>query len=196
MAQRSWQTRQRQDPVVHFELFCDAANERWSAFTVDPKLEPNHNARVLRFTRGMLDVHTPAVQPLEEQHYTAFLRLHDLCFPRSYYTGREIIARLNEERHVLVVVQNGDVAGYVYAEAQPAFESGSIEFVGVARHAQGCQLGMDLLSAGLQWLFSFDSIHELSVRTSEIGMATKLHQKLSGQASNWNVRARNLNEVI
>ncbi|WP_174612735.1 GNAT family N-acetyltransferase [Virgibacillus ihumii] len=119
---------------------------------------------------------------LSEAHYSSLVKLHDQIFPDTYLSGKEMLEGLNEENTVFGMVNNGSLIGYIYAEADPKFGEGSIEFFGVDRLAQGKGIGLALLAKGLQWLFSFPSIEEttLCVR-SDNSKAIHLYKKVGFQ---------------
>ncbi|MFD2751076.1 GNAT family N-acetyltransferase [Virgibacillus siamensis] len=122
------------------------------------------------------------VSRLSESHYNSFVKLHDQIFPDTYLSGKEMLEGLDEEATVFGVVNNGNLLGYVYAEADPNFGEGSIEFFVVDALAQGKGVGSALLAKGLQWLFSFPSVNEttLCVRSDNL-KAIHLYKKVGFQ---------------
>ncbi|ASN03829.1 GNAT family N-acetyltransferase [Virgibacillus necropolis] len=69
--------------------------------------------------------------------------------------------------------------GYLYAEAEPGFAEGSVEFFGVNPIARGGGLGSALLAKGIQWLFSFQAIEEISLCvSSDNEKAIHLYKKI------------------
>ena len=53
--------------------------------------------------------------------------LRTIIYKRShyaYYTGEEIIERLNSNRKVFIQKHNKSLAGYIYVEAEPEFGEG------------------------------------------------------------------------
>lgn len=89
--------------------------------------------------------------------------LHDKTFPNTYYDGEEIISRLNNHRKVFVCKEAKELTGYIYVEAEPEFDEGSIEFFAVNESQRGKGIGCYLLTMALRWLFSFNSIDSVSL---------------------------------
>ncbi len=106
---------------------------------------------------------TQSVSKLPASHNEAFINLHNSTFPSSYLSGEEILQGLNDEAAVFGVIEEDNLIGYLYAEANPTYCEGSIEFFGVDTNARGKGIGTTLLTGGLQWLFSFPSIKEISL---------------------------------
>jgi len=89
--------------------------------------------------------------------------LHDRVFPNTYYSGNQIIERLNDHRKVFMDIKNNSLAGYIYVEINPVFGEGSIEFFAVDQSQRGKGIGSKLLTMALKWLFTFDSINSITL---------------------------------
>lgn len=96
----------------------------------------------------------------------AFTELHDALFPGTYYGGRDILGRLNEQHQVLTAHDEVGLCGYVYAEVSPAFGEASLEFVGVAPRARNRGVGTRLVREALAWVFSFAAVAEVTLVVS------------------------------
>ncbi|WP_188456052.1 GNAT family N-acetyltransferase [Virgibacillus oceani] len=96
----------------------------------------------------------------------AFAVLHDNAFPGTYYSGKEIMERINDTQKVFVLKDKGHLAGYVYVEADPDFADGSIEFIAVDQAFRGKGYGKKLLLTAVSWLFTFESIKEITLCVS------------------------------
>ena len=144
----------------------------------------------LGFTRGgehsILEVHKDEFVQGTYSHiveelkgYTAdFIALHDRCFPSTYYDGKEITERVNENQNVFLYVENDIVKGYVYVEADPEFNEGSIEFIAVHLDSQGKGIGLQLTKRAIDYLFSFNGMESVRLCVSrENETAIRLYER-------------------
>ncbi|WP_047981773.1 GNAT family N-acetyltransferase [Ornithinibacillus contaminans] len=104
-------------------------------------------------------------EPIEltQDLHEEMINLHDQEFPNTYYSGQEIISRLNPTRKVFVVTNTEGLTGYIYVEAEPEYGEASIEFFSVNSSERGKGIGKRLLSAALNWLFTIESMEEISL---------------------------------
>lgn len=98
---------------------------------------------------------------ITEQRNGEMIRLHNLAFPDTYYTGEQIINRINEHRKVFFYEREDKLAGYIYVEVEPEFSEASIEFFAVDERFRGQSIGTELLKGAVSWIFSFKEIDEL-----------------------------------
>ncbi|TYS60816.1 GNAT family N-acetyltransferase [Sutcliffiella horikoshii] len=115
---------------------------------------------------------------LTEQRNGEMIRLHNLAFPDTYYTGEEIIKRINEHRKVFCYLREDKLAGYIYVEVEPEFSEASIEFFAVDESFRGQSIGKELLKGAVSWIFSFKEIEELQLCVNSTNNhAIRLYQK-------------------
>jgi hypothetical protein len=90
--------------VMH-ELVGDIANVHLRSFAERQGFTPlPDSAAILRFRRHNLVILPRAEAPeLEPRYHDAFVRLHEATFPNTYYSGKQVIARLNAENKVFIV---------------------------------------------------------------------------------------------
>ncbi|MBU9714149.1 GNAT family N-acetyltransferase [Evansella tamaricis] len=100
---------------------------------------------------------------LREEHFLAMELLHNEAFPDSYYSGQQIINRLNEYRKVFVIEKNDSLCGYIYVEAEPAHGEASIEFFAVKESERRKGFGVQLVSVALKWLLTIESIDSINL---------------------------------
>lgn len=98
---------------------------------------------------------------LSADFYEDMQLLHDKVFPNTYYSGSQIIERLNDHKKVFIDIKNNKLTGYIYVEGNPEFGDGSIEFFAVDELQRGKGIGSKLLTMALKWLFTFDSINNI-----------------------------------
>lgn len=105
--------------------------------------------------------------------------LHDKIFPNTYYSGSQIIDRMNNHRKVFINIENKNFAGYIYVEVNPEFGEGSIEFFAVDESERGKGIGSKLLTMALRSIFTFASIDNITLCVnSENEKALKLYKKV------------------
>ncbi|WP_052455775.1 GNAT family N-acetyltransferase [Bhargavaea cecembensis] len=110
---------------------------------------------------AQLPAEHPAV-PFSPAYEEAFIRLHDETFPGTYYSGADILSRLDGRNGLLVIPDGEDrIRGYVYVEADPIHGDGSIEFLAVSPDHRRQGLATRLLEAGLAELLNHDQIDEI-----------------------------------
>lgn len=120
---------------------------------------------------------------LSSNHYSSLIKLHNQLFPNTYLTGTEMVEGLNEKSIVFGVLGKcGNLLGYLYGKADPEYGEGSIEFFGVSPSSRNKGIGSSLLARGLEWLFSFQSIEEVTLCVnSDNTKAIRLYLKLGFQ---------------
>lgn len=124
----------------------------------------NSEEIILEFKRSDLNnLDEVCLIELAVEDFESMRELHDKTFPNTYYDGEEIISRLNNHRKVFVCKEAKELTGYIYVEAEPEFDEGSIEFFAVNESQRGKGIGCYLLTMALRWLFSFNSIDSVSL---------------------------------
>ena len=123
------------------------------------------------------------VIPLISEHYSSLVKLHNQIFPNTYLTGNEMVEELSETSTAFGAVdEDSNLLGYLYAEAEPEFGEGSIEFFGVNPLFRNKGVGSSLLAKGLEWLFTFPSIEEVTLCVqSDNSKAIRLYKRLGFQ---------------
>ncbi|QFT88117.1 ribosomal-protein-alanine N-acetyltransferase [Bacillus sp. THAF10] len=143
-------------------LFPDRSNTTVTALAEKASFSKKSEQAILTKQKSESTV-SYCLEELPSYLHTEFTRLHDLAFPHTYYSGEEIIQRINENRKVFVVEENKKLAGYIYVEIEPNFGEASIEFFAVDAIHQGKGIGAQLLLGAVNWIFSFDSILSLQL---------------------------------
>ena len=152
--------------LTRFSLFAEVRNEAVLGFARTHGFEPRTGQWILSFAPSQL-AGLPASPDLVEPDGAAVAALHDQLFPGTYYDGRELLKRQNAHRRLFAAQVAGRLVGYLYAEAEPAFGEGRIEFVGVTEAARGRGIGAQLLAEGLRWLFGFEGMGPITLCVGE-----------------------------
>lgn len=180
-----WKKLMNQLPAAeyNFILFSNKENKLVRNFAKKLQFKQKTDQAVLRFSREQLEnVPAPILDTLTNIDHSAFIRLHDEAFPGTYYSGREIIGRVNRTQKVFVLKDEKKLAGYVYVEAEPDYGGGSIEFIAVEPSFQGKGYGKKLLLVALYWLFTFDSIDEIKLTVAMDNSAHGLYHSVGFEA--------------
>ena len=114
---------------------------------------------------------------LEKEDYDDFIKLHESFFKNSYYSGKDIINRLNENKKIFVL-KDEVLRGYIYVEYKAKFKEGTVEFIGVKEELRGKGIGKKLLSLGVNWLFSKKNLENIKLTTSIDNKAFYLYKSL------------------
>lgn len=115
---------------------------------------------------------------LAEGQAGAFRALHDSIFPKTYYTGRDILDQLDGDHHVFVCGKGEDLLGYIYASVDESAD-GYIDFVGVRADVRGRGLGRRLLLTALDWLFAVKNVAQVGLTVSDDQVnARSLYEKV------------------
>ena len=166
-----------------FDIFCHKQNRRVQAWAERREIPPNSDQFIMAFERGQLSQLPPA-EPvrLTPELHEQFIALHEASFPNTYYSGAEIISRINDHQQVFVVTAGDTLLGYTYVEAKPEFGEGHIEFIAVSESARGRGVGQQLLTGLLHWLFSFPEINTIELVVSgENPAALSLYRRVGFQ---------------
>lgn len=148
-------------------IFSNMENNLVQEFADKLHFKQGKNQMILTYLQDQLTVVADYKGSLlSEQDYSNFIKLHDKMFPNTYYSGQEILERIDDTKQVFVIKDSKRFIGYVYVEAEPAFSNGSIEFIAIdpAYHGQGH--GRSLLKVALQWLFNFKEIEHIELCVS------------------------------
>lgn len=161
------------------ELFFDSNNKRGQEFAARHGFSEYSSDAVLFLERDALKpVPTAPVQVCDyaEFFFPAFEALHLAIFPRTYYTARQIVEKLDDKHRLLLAIEAGNVLGYHFCKRES--QSGYIDFIGADPSARGKGLGAALLQAGIAWMFEPAQISmiELTVNANNQA-AMRLYQK-------------------
>ena len=145
-------------------LFAHEKNTRFAMFALEIGCLEYGRECVLEFARTQLEnlrVQAENARVISEKEFTEFTSLHDAIFPGTYFSGIEILERLNDQRQ-LFVYGEPELLGYSYAEVSNSGEA-SLEFIGVAENTRGKGVGKDLMIRTLEWIFSFANVEQVSL---------------------------------
>ena len=152
--------------IHSYDLFCDEQNARLDEFAARHEFPLHSENAVMGVTRDAYKPHESRgtrIIPFEEKFFEAFETLHKAVFPGTYFTARQIVERVNETHQLLLAVDGDRLLGYHFGKIDPAAESGYVDFIGTDESARGRGIGADLLTAGLDWMFSTPTTRKVSL---------------------------------
>ena len=102
----------------------------------------------------------PYSPPFED----SFRALHKASFSNTYYSSSDILIRLDNQNKLFILAEGTEkVKGYVYVEVEQSQSNGSIEYIAVSREYQKQGVGTQLIQFALNYLFSYDTIKEITL---------------------------------
>jgi len=169
LALTMWDQLQQIIPVEfkYIGIFPHVENELAHEFAAKIHSKQGENQIILTYQQERLttvDKYKEFV--LSQQDKRNFINLHNKMFPNTYYNGQEILERIDDTKQVFVVKDLRKIIGYVYAEAEPTFGNGSIDFIAIDPAYRGQGHGKNLLKVAPQWLFSFTEIEQIELCVS------------------------------
>lgn len=160
--------------IYEHELFCDTRNQTCRDFAERNHFSLHSDVDVLYFTRNLLPtVSSQSLSEIDPAHYAAFYELHDRLFPRSYASAKNLIEERDQHKKIFVALENGELLGYIAAKVEPETASGYTDFVGVAEGARQRGIGRILLSAAMQWMFSWPEIQRCDLTVNSNNTAAR-----------------------
>lgn len=120
-----------------------------------------------------------SIEKMSPYYHEQFMQLHDKAFPGTYYNGKAILERSDDEHQLFCYVKDNSLLGYIYIEGKRKFREGNVEYIAVAPHARQKGIGKDLLNYGLYELFHHIGAEEISLCVGcENNEAIQLYKKV------------------
>ena len=151
--------------LKHISFFLNKKNTRGKEFVLKHGgIEKGHHEILLARRDELGEVDVDEIEKYSPQYEQSFSELHKAAFPSTYYNAQEILSRQNEMNQ-LFIMTNGDqyIKGYVYIEAQPLHDVGSIEYIAVSNQNRKQGVGTRLIKYALVNLFLFKEIEKISL---------------------------------
>jgi ribosomal protein S18 acetylase RimI-like enzyme len=150
------------------DLFCDVRNSNLAAFAERHGFPLRSENAVVTLKRP--DYKKPAFSesPFSIVDYSPvffekFEQCHNLLFPTTYFTARQIVEKLDSTRRLFLGLEDGLMEGYHFCKVETDARSGYIDFIGVDESVRGRGLGAILLAAGIDWMLSFPETDKISL---------------------------------
>ncbi|MHA2329690.1 MAG: GNAT family N-acetyltransferase [Candidatus Hodarchaeales archaeon] len=155
--------------ISDFELYGERANTNLKTFSERHGYLLTDPSFVLSLPREE-DVSPAKItgKEITKEYYEAFQLLHAKIFPRTYYSGKQIIDMLDGKNKLFIEIKNRELLGFIHAKLEESNQEGYIEFVGVKESSRQKGVGTKLVITALYWLFSsFPQIKNVSLTVSE-----------------------------
>lgn len=171
------------DEINSISMFPNKENKQVLQLAKELSFNKHSDQTILKYSRSRInELEEIPMLELEERFYTEMKQLHDQSFPNTYYSGQQIINRLNDDRKVFVIENDGQLSGYIYVEAEPDYGEASIEFFAVHESERGKGIGQKLLTVALKWLFTIESIESINLCVNSSNQtAINLYKKVGFQ---------------
>lgn len=155
--------------VNEFSFFVNINNEFVQQFAIHKNAINKGNHLLLKaFRKDLGGVDLAQIESYDLAYKDSFMSLHEETFQNTYYKAAEILDRLSDHNQLFVVNdKEGSIKGYVYVEADPEYNEGTIEYIAVAADYQKQGIGTILIRAALYYLFSFKKIEEISLSVAK-----------------------------
>lgn len=168
--------------IISYNMFINVNNKNCINFAYDRGFSLINEEFVLKLYKKDFKYNIDyKINESRKNDHEKIIALHDNIFKNTYYTGKQIIDRINDNRKVFTMVENEEPVGYVYVEVYPEFGDASIEFLGVDENKRGQGLGKKLMNKAVNWIFSFDEINEVKLCVNSANKALKLYQDIGFQ---------------
>jgi ribosomal protein S18 acetylase RimI-like enzyme len=112
---------------------------------------------------GLARVPPASAQPLPPELQEQFAARYQEIFPGAPYTPQAVAVR---NPPPLVVVEDGQLLGFVTLRLTPEYGNGELEHIGVAESARGRGLGGRLLAAAIHEAFRDPRLTTLCLNTN------------------------------
>ncbi len=107
-----------------------------------------------------------AAEPYGEVYFEQLESLHNLLFPGTYYTTRQMVEKQDTETHLLVATENGQLQGYIFFKIESQAGQGYIDFIGVAEPFRNRGIGKRLLAAAVHIMDAAQAVQVISLTTT------------------------------
>jgi ribosomal protein S18 acetylase RimI-like enzyme len=150
------------------DLFCDVKNLNMAAFAERHGFPLRSENAVVTLERAdykkPISPETPfSIVDYSPEFFEQFERCHNLLFPTTYFTARQIVEKLDDTRCLFLGLENGLMKGYHFCKVETGARSGYIDFIGVDESVRGRGLGAILLAAGIDWMLSFSETDRINL---------------------------------
>ncbi|MCE9647299.1 MAG: GNAT family N-acetyltransferase [Chloroflexi bacterium] len=148
------------------DLFCDVRNLNVKLFAERQGFPLRSETAVLTLERAN-DKHPGnpghpfSIVDYDPALFGQFEQLHNLLFPKTYFTAQQIVEKLDGTRRLFLALENDSLKGYHFCKVESDARLGYIDFIGVDESSRGHGLGSVLLGTGLDWMLSFPEIDQI-----------------------------------
>ncbi len=151
--------------IVEQQLFIDAANQNSGEFAVRHSFHEHGAWAIYSITPERMDAlpAAAAAEPWDAAYAGQLAALHDALFPGSNYTVSYMLSELAKGGILLLLTDNGRLAGYFFGRAEPESGEAYIDLIGVAADYRRQGLGRQLVLAGLSALRPMPGLRQVNL---------------------------------
>ncbi|QNO13666.1 GNAT family N-acetyltransferase [Alkalicella caledoniensis] len=129
--------------------YCNEKNFKCITWLVDKKFDLSGKHTVLQID-PQSHKDSAGFHLLKDEYFKDFVVLHNNLFPNTYYTGMQILNKLDDNNAVLVETIDSSLVGYAFV-TQDSLKNGNVEFIGVNPRYQKKGIGYKLMNGALDW---------------------------------------------
>ena len=167
--------------IRDYDIFCDIQNTRMESFSTRHGFPLHSENAVLTLRRENYNRAAEGklqITDYQEEFFTSFEKMHKELFPNGYFTGRQIVEKIDENHKLFLALEDGQLLGYHFCKIEPASESGYVDFIGTDASARGRGIGADLLAAGVDWMLSAPTTNKINLTVNADNVAARhLYEK-------------------
>ena len=167
--------------IRDYDIFCDIQNTRMESFSTRHGFPLHSENAVLTLRRENYNRAAEGklqITHYQEEFFTSFEKMHKELFPNGYFTGRQIVEKIDENHKLFLALEDGQLLGYHFCKIEPASESGYVDFIGTDASARGRGIGADLLAAGVDWMLSAPTTNKINLTVNADNVAARhLYEK-------------------
>ena len=153
--------------IHEHDIFCDVHNQNCRTFATRHGFDVRKEAAILNLSRERFAlVPALAAEPYVEVYFEQLEALHNLLFPGTYYTTRQMVEKQDAETHLLVAAENGQLQGYIFFKVEREAGQGYIDFIGVAEPYRNRGLGKRLMAAAVHVMAAAPEVQVVSLTTT------------------------------
>lgn len=162
--------------IRDYDLFCDVQNTRLEGFAVRHGFALGSENAVLTLLRenykSTAKSNTP-IRAYQTEFFEQLDHLHKTLFPKAYFTARQMVERVDQNRQLFLAVEDGRLLGYHFCKIEPDTESGYVDFIAADTAARGRGIGADLLAAGLDWMLAAPTTKKIHLTVNADNVAAR-----------------------
>lgn len=162
--------------IRDYDLFCDVQNTRLEGFAVRHGFAVGSENAVLTLLREKYRSTAKgntSIRAYQTEFFEQLDHLHKTLFPKAYFTARQMVERVDQNRQLFLAVEDGRLLGYHFCKIEPDTESGYVDFIAADTAARGRGIGADLLAAGLDWMLAAPTTKKIHLTVNADNVAAR-----------------------
>lgn len=151
--------------ITNQELFFPEENTRVDKFVLRHGFDFYSAGAVLTLDAEQVNILPESgEQDLGDGSAAQFIALHEVVFPNTYYSGKQLLKLAEDEDKCLFVHRVDErIVGYIFLQVREAARGGYIDYIGVVQDFRQRGIGKSLVVSGIQWAFQFPFVEKVSL---------------------------------